>query len=300
MSTRPAIYNLRAFQAGLLVARCLPRPWTQALAKPLGRAVFARNSAGQAALRENLRVLTGIDGAALDALCAENVTQFSRMLADYFFCASRGEAAVRALVDEWHGLEQLEAARAHGKGVILITAHLGHWELGGLLLAGRGFPVTVITLDEPTTALTEWRDRYRRTLGIKTIAVGPGREFAFVEMIATLRRNECLAMLVDRPPAGTGAPVLFAGQTTEFSSGPALLWQHTGAAVVPAFVVRNARGCYTSLAEPAVPMAARSDRAESIAVNTQTIASVFESIIRKHPEQWFNYVPIWPSSSFSS
>jgi KDO2-lipid IV(A) lauroyltransferase len=219
------------------------------------------------------------------------------MLADYFFCASRGGPAVRALVDEWHGLEHLEAARARGKGVIIATAHLGHWELGGLLLAERGFPMTVITLDEPTTTLTEWRDRYRRTLAIKTIAVGPGREFAFVEMIATLRRNECLAMLVDRPPAGTGAPVLFGGRQTGFSSGPALLWQHTEAAVVPAYVVRNARGNYTSFAEPAVPMTAAASRPEAISANTQAIASVFESIVRKYPEQWFNYVPIWPPSS---
>src|SRR5207302_7851476 len=108
----------------------------------------------------------------------------------------------------------------------------------------RGIPVTVITLEEPSTALTAWREAYRREIGIGTIAVGPGREFAFVEMMRVLRQNGCLAMLVDRPYAGTGAPVSFFGRSAEFSSAPALLWQHTGAAVVPAFVTRLPTGRY--------------------------------------------------------
>ena len=59
-------------------------------------------------------------------------------------------------------------------------------------------------------------------------------------MIQTLRRNEFLAMLVDRPYAGTGAPVQFFGQQTEFSTAPALLWQHTGAAVSLRSCLQNA------------------------------------------------------------
>jgi KDO2-lipid IV(A) lauroyltransferase len=290
---RPSLYSLRAFKLALVAARLLPRPCTQRLGRWVGRALYARHSPARAALRENLRVITGAEEVELDRLCAANVANFTAMLADYFHCTAGGDA--RALLTEWHGVEHLEAARARGRGVILVTAHLGNWELGGLLLAHRGLPMSVVTLEEPTTALTEWRDAFRRRAGIRTHAVGPGHNFAFVELIAALRRGEVVAMLVDRPYAGSGVPVDFFGRCTEFSTAPALLWQHTGAAVVPAFVLRNAVGRYTAFADAPLAFAPQAEPRAGLAANTQIVASHFENIIRQHPDQWFNYVPIWPA-----
>jgi len=291
-----ALYSLASFKAAYALAHLLPRPAAQALAAFVGRTAYRRKAAAQAALRANLRPVANLSGPALEALCVENVTNFSRMLADYFLCA--GADAARqcdALIEGWSGFENLAAAREAGRGTIVVTGHLGHWELGGLVLARRALPLTIVTLEEPSTELTRWREACRRRLGIKTITVGPGHPFAFVEMIQTLRRNELVAMLVDRPYAGTGAPVRLFGHDTEFSTAPALLAQHTGAAVLPAFVLRQAGGRYVSLAEPVVPMEATKDTRADLAANTQRIATAFEGIIRQYPAQWFNYVPMWTS-----
>ena len=269
----------------------------QRLAPLIGRATYARNPAGRSALRENLRALTGKPDSELDALCADNVAHFSRMLADYFQCGAGDPSRASALLHEWRGFEHFEKARASGRGIVLVTAHLGNWELGGTLLALRGLPMTVITLEEPSTELTRWRDELRRKLGIKTIVVGPGHDFAFVEMMNVLRRNEILAMLVDRPYAGTGSTVRFCERATEFSSAPALLWQHTGAAVVPAFVLQESGGRYISFADAPLDFKSHEDKRAALVENTQRLATHFEDIIRKHPEQWFNYVPIWNSES---
>ena len=290
-----ALYTLGAFKAAYATAHLLPRAVTQPLAAFIGRTAYRRKADAQAALRANLQLVTGLRGAALDALCLENVGHFSRMLADYFLCA--GADAARqcdALIEGWSGFENLAAARDAGRGTIIVTGHLGHWELGGLALTRHGLPLTVVTLEEPSTGLTRWREASRRRLGIKTIAVGPGHPFAFVEMIQTLRRNELVAMLVDRPYAGTGAPVQLFGHATNFSTAPALLAQHTGAAVLPAFVLRQASGRYVSRAEPVIPMPATADPRADLAANTQRLATAFETVIRQHPAQWFNYVPIWP------
>ena len=109
-----ALYTLGGFKAAFAVAHLLPRPAAQALAAFVGRLVFQRNEAGQAALRANLQLVTGLRGPALDALCAENVANFSRMLADYFLCAG-ADAARRcdALIQGWSGFENLEIGRAH-------------------------------------------------------------------------------------------------------------------------------------------------------------------------------------------
>jgi KDO2-lipid IV(A) lauroyltransferase len=297
---RSSLYQLRAFKLAVVLARLLPRSALERLAVQIGRRCLRHSPAVQAALRENLRLLTGLDGSAIDSLAERNVRHFSAMLADYFYCAARPVKHAAALLGEWRGLEHFEAARKLGRGILLVTAHLGNWELGGSLLASRGLPMSIVTLEEPSAELTRWRDRLRQKLGIKTIAVGPGHDFAFVEMMQVLRRNEVLAMLVDRPYAGTGLPVNFCGKVAEFSSAPALLWQHTDAAVVPAFVLQESGGQYISFADAPLPFERGTDPRAALARNTQLLATHFETIIRQHPEQWFNYVPIWDSSSSSS
>jgi lauroyl/myristoyl acyltransferase len=293
---RDSLYSLGAFRLARTLARLLPHGVGLLIARLVAKFCAPRNSPSFKCIRENLRVVTGLSGPRLDRVAARNVSQFGAMLADYFYSTSDDGRWAKRLLGDWSGWEHIQAARAAGRGVILVTGHLGHWELGGLLLAQRGVPLTIVTLEEPSTGLTRWRDEARRRAGIKTVAVGPGREFAFVEMIKVLERGECVAMLVDRPYMGSGSPVTFFGQAVQFSSAPALLRQHTGAAVVPAFVVRHRYGRYLSFAEPAVEMTTEPDKRTALQLNTQRIASVFESIIRRYPDQWFNYVPAFPPS----
>lgn len=293
-SPRSALYTLAGFKAAFTFAQVMPRVACQWLAPRIALASYDRRASVRAALEGNLHRVTGQSGAVLNALCRENVINFGRMMADYFLCAGMN-AASRAdrLLEEWRGLEHLEAARAYGRGTIVVTAHLGHWELGGVTLARHGWPLTVVTLEEPSTSLTRWRDACRAHLGIRTIAVGPGHPFSFVELIQTLRRNEIVAMLVDRPYAGTGAPVHFFGEKTEFSTAPALLAHHTGARVLPAFVLQKPNGRYVSFADPPIDLIEDKEPRRALAENTQRIATIFEAIVRAHPHQWFNYVPVW-------
>jgi KDO2-lipid IV(A) lauroyltransferase len=291
---KEALYSLAGFKVAFATAHLMPRAFCQWLSARIGLAAYARSREAQTALRANLALVTGLAGVDLDALCSKNVSNFSRMLADYFLCSGPDAAAQAArLLHGRSGPEHIREARERGRGAIVVTGHLGHWELGGLMLVRHGLPLTVITLEEPSSELSRWREACRRQQGIKTITVGPGHPFAFVEMIQTLRRNEFLAMLVDRPYAGTGAPVDFFGHRTEFSSAPALLHQHTGAAVLPAFTLLDDRGGYTMVAEPLIPMIEAKKEPKALAENTQRIATMFEGVIRRHPDQWFNYVPIW-------
>lgn len=292
---QPALYNLTAFKLARFAARWLPRMWARRIAAGIALRIYDQRTTARAALRDNLCALTGLGGEKLETLCRMNVTNFAGMLSDYFRCAAGHDTS--KLLTDWRGIEHLEAARARGHGVIVVTAHLGHWELGGLLLAQQGLPLTVITLEEPDSALTRWRDLHRQRAGLKTVAVGPGHAFSFVEIVHALRRNELIAMLVDRPYAGTGVPVTFCDRTTEFSTAPALLWQHTNAAVIPAFVLTDSSARYIAFAEPPLEFTRGPDPHLDLVRNTQLLASHFEQIIRQRPDQWFNYVPIWPADS---
>ena len=249
-------------------------------------------SKGRAVVSRNLGHVTGMRGAKLEALCRKNIFNFGRMLADYF-CASRAKPEkILSLFAGRHGLDKITSARERGKGVILVTAHLGNWELGAIHLASMGETVTVVTREEPSLELTRWREAYRSRLGIKTIVIGPDK-FAFVEIMHALRRNELVALLADRPGADTGVSVRFFDRETEFSVAPALLWKQTGASVVPVFVFQNESDKYIAHAGAAIEMIDYDERNETLMQNTQRIATAFEAIIREHPDQWFNYSTIW-------
>jgi KDO2-lipid IV(A) lauroyltransferase len=283
-------YRLRTFRAALGLVRLLPRDLAQEVAGAVGRAAYGFATTGREAALGNLAHITGLRGVMLEELCRENFDRFLRTLADYFYSSLASKVDIQGLVEEWVGFEHITEARRRGKGGILITGHIGNWELGGILLALEGVPLTVVTLEEPATGLTEWREACRRRVGIKTIPVGAD-PFSLVGIVSALRRNEFVALLVDRPSndgrEGSAIPARFFGAPASFSSAPTLLWQHTGAAVIPAFVLQKPGGRYVSLLAPPVPMDADG------AANAQRIAMVFESIVRRNPEQWFNYVPIW-------
>jgi lauroyl/myristoyl acyltransferase len=284
---RNAWYSPLSFEAASWIISHLPRGLSRSLSASIGELGYRLCTTRRAALLRNLDAITP-DKARREALSRSCFHNFLRMLHDFGDCAEGGASRVNSLVFERRGFQFLESGRRHGKGTLLITGHLGAWELGGMVLASDGFPVNVVTMAEPTQELNEWRQRYRHRFGIKTITVGSDK-FAFVEIIHALRRNELVAMLIDRPYLNSGVPVRFFERTTLFSAAAARIWQHTRASVIPAFVLQLEPGQYGCYAYAPIDMAAD----QTVEENSQRIANVFQSIIREFPDQWFNFVPIW-------
>jgi Kdo2-lipid IVA lauroyltransferase/acyltransferase len=282
---RNAWYSPFSFELAGRLVRYLPHPLTRSFAAAVGGLGYRFCPDRRAALMSNLEQLNKQDAPEHCLACFQN---FLRMLHDFCDAAAGGVPSMNNLIVARRGFEFLDLGRSRGRGTLLITGHLGAWELGGMLLAAEGFPVNVVTMREPTPKLDLWRQEYRSRFGIKTITVGADK-FAFVEIIQALRRNELVAMLVDRPYLNSGVEVRFFGRPTLFSAAAARIWQHTGATIIPAFVLQLQPGRYGCYAYPSIEM----DNAASTESNTQRVADVFEGIVREFPDQWYNFVPIW-------
>src|ERR1700752_428943 len=282
---RNAWYSPFSFEIASWLVRHLPHPLTRAFAARVGGLGYRFCPHRRAALLSNLAQLKNQDASDLCLACFQN---FLRVLHDFCDAAAGGVPSMNTLIVARRGFEFLNEARSRGRGTLLITGHIWAWELGGMMLAAEGFPGNVGTMREPPPKLDVWRQEYRSRFGIKTITVGADK-FAFVEIIQALRRNELVAMLVDRPYLNSGVEVRFFGKPTLFSAAAARIWHHTGATVIPAFVLQLQPGRYGCYAYPSIEM----DSGASTETNTQRVADVFEAIVREFPDQWYNFVPIW-------
>ena len=148
------------------------------------------------------------------------------------------------------GSEHLDAALAKGSGVLILSAHLGNFFLVGSRLAIDGYARFRIGQSAARQSdLARLLDKYRLQIRQKTIHARPRRE-ALKELRETLRRNEVAVIIADEYRRGTGIEVPLFGRTVIASRGPATMALRTGAAIVPAYVIRQADGALTLIIEP--------------------------------------------------
>jgi KDO2-lipid IV(A) lauroyltransferase len=188
-----------------------------------------------------------------------------------------------------HGWHNLEDALDKGKGVILVTAHLGSFELASQLLAVRSIKATVLVESLEPPALLNHVTALRSSKGLTCIAAQSG---ALEVVIQSLRRGEVVLLACDRAIAKDGFKSDFFGEETSLPAEAVRIAMRTGAAVVPAFSLRRGDGKHDIYCEPAVDIALGGNGA--VARNVQQVIHVMEKYIRACPEQWVVLGRAWP------
>ncbi len=289
---RPSqLYGGTIWKMGLGLGRLLPAPAGRMLAR-CGAAVYWRLAPHRReVVMQNLRPVLKDDSAAATRAARALFTEFALKVADLW----RYEAGVDLdnWVMRWKGWEIYLAAQARGRGVLLVTPHLGNWEIGGAHLPRKGFKLLVLTQPEPDPGLTEMRLAARAFRGVETIVVGEDA-FAFIEIIKRLQAGATVALLMDRPVAPTAVTVNLFGRPFLASIAAAELARASGCAILPGCIVRKDDG-YLGEIQPEVhyDRGAIGNRAARIQL-TQEIMRVFEPAIEQNITQWYHFVPIWP------
>lgn len=201
-------------------------------------------------------------------------------------------AALLARV-EISGIEHLQAAQAEGRGVFLLTAHFGNWELLAATngLVGVRLSVVARPLDNPYLEAVVGGAR-----GQSGLRVIPKRE-AVRGILKALGRGEGVGILLDQDAGRAGAFVPFLGRAASTSRSLAVLALKTRAPVVPAFLHRRADGSHLLTLEPAVTLQASANHEADVVVNTARYTAAIERHVRLHPEQWFWVHRRWKTRS---
>ena len=246
-------------------------------------------------VRSNLRVVTGnncSERLVFSAFCS-----FAHNWCDVMLMMRLRGEKLQALIGRRSSGAPLDEALAAGNGAILVSPHLGNWELGGLGLADLGYTVNVLTFREPDEKVNELREVVRKERGIRFIYVDRDdtSPLAIIEAVNALRRNEVLALLGERDGSSHTIRMDFFGIPTDIPVGPAYLALASGAPVIPVFVPLE-NGKYSTLMEEAIYFrGGHGQHSEAIRSGMQRLVTVFERYIRQYPDQWYNFYDFFGS-----
>jgi KDO2-lipid IV(A) lauroyltransferase len=183
------------------------------------------------------------------------------------------------------GHEYLAAAIAKGNGVIVLSAHLGNFFLVGTRLAVEGYPIHILINQPSDSQFAKLLDDYRSQIRLCTIHARPRRE-ALRELNAVLRRNGIVVMLADEYRKGSGIPTTLFGSTVLARRGPATLASRTGAAVVPACLLRQPDDSLRLVIEPELELVRSGKGQRESKENILRMTQWLEKTVRAYPDQW--------------
>jgi Kdo2-lipid IVA lauroyltransferase/acyltransferase len=262
----------------------LPERVADAAGAGLGRALHSLVRVRRGTVRENLR------RAFPDASAAE----VARISAGAYRHLGREAVAIlrlarsspRAIVEstEMRGWDEFQAALAEGRGALMVTGHLGNWEIGAAAVAARGVPVRAVVRGQTNPRVTERLNEVRARLGVWPIdqAVAPRA------VPRALRAGMAVGIVADQDARNAGVWVPFFGHPASTYRGPALFAVRFGAPLFACAAVRlpGSRPRY-AVELRRVEVESSGEAELDVARLTAALALDLERSVRRHPDQYF-------------
>jgi KDO2-lipid IV(A) lauroyltransferase len=189
-------------------------------------------------------------------------------------------------VDGWELIEERLAA---GRGLIVVTGHLGNWELGGAYLAARGLPVDAVARHMANPLFDKYLTTTRERIGMTVVH----DEAAVKRVPRSLRTGRTVAFVVDQGAVGLASTwVPFFGRYAKTPRGPAVFALRLGAPIVLGVALRQPSGRYHLTLEP-IETVETGDREADVDRIVADYTAALERWVRRAPEQYFWHHRRW-------
>jgi lauroyl/myristoyl acyltransferase len=244
----------------------------------------------KAGMRDNFKNALGVSEARAAELARRQFFEYGRHTIDLW--RLRSEAFVPRITTFDEDAAILARARRGGRGFLLVTGHVGNWEMGAVTLRRHDLVPAVVGQRELDPNVQEMRQQLRERVGVESIDIGSSMSTAF-KVRTAVDRGRAVALLVDRAYPEDQVVVPFFGRPTPFLRSPALLARFCSAEILPGFFLRQRDGSYFNVwGEPLAADPKLSPDEDAVRVMTR-VAADLERVVRAHPEQWFNFYRFW-------
>ena len=271
-----------------LIVSFLPLKFAYFIAEVLGRISYYFAHGAREVLRENLRgVFRDWTERELSECVRCNFIQFGKFLADFFYTSKLDSQNINKVVDI-ENEEYMGEVLARKRGVIGVTAHIGNWELSGIAVALRGYPISAVALSHEEERIDAIFVGQRESKGLKVIPLGKAGR-----IMRALLRGEIVAILGDRDVTSQGIRMSFFGKQAVFPRGMPALAVRTGANILPGFAIRQKDNRYKLVFEKPFCADLSKNTDETGREVLVKWIGVLEKYIILYPEQWFMYHRVW-------
>jgi len=244
----------------------------------------------RADLRDNFKVALGVPDGRAAELARGQFFEYGRHVIDVW--RLRSEAFTPRITSFDEDARVLAGCRRNGRGFLLVTGHVGNWEMGAVTLRRHGLVPAVVGQPELDTDVREMRRSLRDRLGVESIDIGSSMATAF-RVRAAVDAGRAVALLVDRAYPEDRVVVPFFGRPTPFLRSPTLLARFCGCPILPGFFLRSADGSYYNVwGDPVDADPSLSPDEDAVRIMSR-VASDLERVVRRHPKQWFNFYRFW-------
>lgn len=272
-----------------------PRKWAIKIADLMGRVIFNIDIKHRKIAVENLTYAFGSEKQPEEI---EKIAQqvFINLVQVVFEIGWSLNLDEKRLFNHFRidGYRHFKKAYEKGKGVLILTAHFGNWELLTVIAAMVKFALNIVVRPLDFKPLDHFIFNIRTRFGGKIIP----KHRSIRTIIRNLDHGEIVALLMDQNVDWyEGVFVNFMGHRACTNKGLALLALKTGAPVVPVFLIREALGFKAEIG-PEILTVKTGDKQKDIEMNTQEYNRVIENIIRRYPDQWFWIHQRWKTKPY--
>lgn len=264
----------------------LPLDRASALGGWIARKLGPRIGAHKIATRNIARAMPELTAAQQADALTGMWDNLGRVIAEYAHLANIRDTGRIEMV----GTEYVAAIRDSGKPAIFYSAHYGNWELMSLVGAQQRLPLVQVYRAANNPLTEEMLQELRKPVGGRHVPKGMQ---AARELLKALKRNECLAMLVDQK-LNNGVAVPFFGRDAMTAPAVADLALRSGCPVVPIYAERLGGAHFRVTVEAPVMLEDTGNREQDVYNGLLLINRKIEGLIRKRPDHWFWVHRRWP------
>ncbi|MDQ3047871.1 MAG: lipid A biosynthesis acyltransferase [Bacteroidota bacterium] len=201
------------------------------------------------------------------------------------------------------GGEVLDKIAETGKGGILISAHIGNWEIAGQLLNRLNTTFNILMYENERENIKKYMDGVQKKKNVNIIAIKDGDMGHIIELHNAFSRNELVVLHGDRFREGSKTyETDFLGKPANFPAGPFIMAAKFAVPVTFVFAVKEASTHYHFFATQPIQLKRTRTEAqtdEAAQGLLQNYVAEFEKMVHRYPEQWFNYYPFWKEQEFN-